>query len=47
MTAAGVENTGPLATITGVAPLAYLGSYKVFGSPGNDETNSCDRNRDE
>jgi len=32
MTAAGVENTGPLATITGVAPLAYLGNYKVFGS---------------
>jgi minor extracellular serine protease Vpr len=42
MAAAGVTNTGPLATITGVAPLAYLGSYKVFGSPGaNDETNSC------
>jgi len=42
MTAAGVQNTGPLATITGVAPLAYLGNYKVFGSPGvNDETNSC------
>ena len=42
MAAAGVQNTGPLATITGVAPLAYLGIYKVFGSPGvNDETNSC------
>jgi hypothetical protein len=42
MTAAGVENTGPLATITGVAPQAWLGNYKVFGSPGvNDETNSC------
>jgi hypothetical protein len=42
MTAGGVENTGPLATITGVAPLAYLGNYKVFGSPGiNDSTNSC------
>jgi subtilisin family serine protease len=42
MAAAGVENTGPLATITGVAPLAYLGNYKVFGSPGvNDSTNSC------
>ena len=38
----GVENTGPLATITGVAPQAYLGNYKVFGSPGiNDSTNSC------
>ncbi len=42
MAAAGVENTGPMATITGVAPLAYLGNYKVFGSPGvNDSTNSC------
>jgi minor extracellular serine protease Vpr len=42
MAAAGVENTGPLATITGVAPQAYLGNYKVFGSPGvNDATNSC------
>ncbi len=34
MAAAGVSNTGPLALITGVAPKAYLGSYKVFGSPG-------------
>src|SRR5262249_2164825 len=34
MAAAGVTNTGPLATITGVAPKAWLGSYKVFGSPG-------------
>ena len=34
MIAAGVQNTGPLATIQGVAPKAYLGNYKVFGSPG-------------
>jgi minor extracellular serine protease Vpr len=34
MTAAGVQNTGPLTTITGAAPLAYLGNYKVFGSLG-------------
>lgn len=34
MAAAGVQNTGPLATITGAAPLAYIGIYKVFGSPG-------------
>src|SRR6266851_5235262 len=34
MAAAGVANTGPLATISGVAPKAWLGSYKVFGSPG-------------
>ncbi|HWB98126.1 MAG TPA: S8 family serine peptidase, partial [Bryobacteraceae bacterium] len=33
MAAAGVQNSGPLAVITGVAPRAYLGSYKVFGSP--------------
>src|ERR1022692_4958858 len=37
MIAAGVQNTGPLATITGVAPKAFLGNYKVFGSPGVNE----------
>jgi uncharacterized protein (TIGR03437 family) len=31
--------SGPAATISGVAPKAFLGSYKVFGSPGvNDVT---------
>ena len=34
MAAAGVTNTAPLATITGVAPQAYIGVYKVFGTPG-------------
>jgi hypothetical protein len=34
MAAAGGLNAGPLATISGVAPKAWLGSYKVFGSPG-------------
>ena len=39
MIAAGVQNTGPLATIQGVAPKAFLGNYKIFGSPGvNDFT---------
>jgi uncharacterized protein (TIGR03437 family) len=39
MAAAGNTATGPSDTITGVAPKAYLGSYKVFGSPGvNDYT---------
>jgi minor extracellular serine protease Vpr len=39
MAAAGATNTGPSGTITGVAPKAFLGSYKVFGSPGvNDST---------
>jgi uncharacterized protein (TIGR03437 family) len=33
MIAAGVQNSGPLATIQGVAPKAFLGNYKVFGSP--------------
>jgi subtilisin family serine protease len=37
MIAAGVQNTGPLSTITGVAPKAFLGNYKVFGSPGVNE----------
>ncbi len=34
MCAGGDTVTAPLATITGVAPDAYLGNYKVFGSPG-------------
>ncbi|SPE28943.1 Peptidase S8 and S53, subtilisin, kexin, sedolisin [Candidatus Sulfopaludibacter sp. SbA3] len=34
MIAAGVQNTGPVATIQGMAPGALLGNYKVFGSPG-------------
>lgn len=34
MAAAGVLVSAPLADISGVAPKAYLGSYKVFGSPG-------------
>jgi minor extracellular serine protease Vpr len=39
MIAAGVQNTGPAATIQGVAPKAFLGNYKIFGSPGvNDYT---------
>lgn len=39
MCAAGVTNTGPFGTITGMAPRAYLGIYKIFGTPGvNDST---------
>jgi len=33
MIAAGTQNTGPAATIQGVAPKAFLGNYKIFGSP--------------
>ncbi len=40
MAAAGVANTGPLAAISGVAPKAWLGSYKVFGSPGVNDSAS-------
>lgn len=37
--AAGRRVTGPAGEIIGVAPKAFLGSYKVFGSPGvNDRT---------
>jgi len=33
MCAAGVTNGGPNGSITGMAPAAYIGSYKVFGTP--------------
>ncbi len=42
MAAAGMTNTGPADTITGVAPKAFLGSYKVFGSPGVNDYTSAD-----
>ena len=42
MVAAGVRNAGPLATISGVAPKAFLGNYKVFGSPGINDSASDD-----
>jgi subtilisin family serine protease len=34
MAAAGITSFGTLTTITGVAPEAWLGVYKVFGTPG-------------
>ena len=40
MVSAGARITGPLATIAGVAPKAYLGSYKVFGTPGYNDSSS-------
>lgn len=42
MAAAGVTNTSTADTITGVAPKAFLGSYKVFGSPGINDYTSAD-----
>ena len=39
MIAAGVQHTAPIGSISGVAPGAFLGNYKIFGSPGvNDFT---------
>ncbi len=40
--AAGVRSEGPLATIQGVAPKAFLGVYKVFGTPGYNDYASDD-----
>jgi len=34
VTAAGIQHQAPLAAISGVAPKAYLGNYKIYGSPG-------------
>ena len=42
MVAAGETNTGPGDTITGLAPRAFLGSYKIFGSPGVNDSASED-----
>ncbi|MEP6535141.1 MAG: S8 family serine peptidase [Bryobacteraceae bacterium] len=42
MVAAGVRNDGPLASITGVAPKAFIGNYKVFGTPGYNDYASDD-----
>jgi minor extracellular serine protease Vpr len=39
MVAAGWPSAGPAANVSGVAPKAFLGNYKIFGSPGvNDVT---------
>ncbi len=38
MIAAGVRNSGPAGTITGIAPKAWLGNYKIFGSTGINDT---------
>lgn len=40
--AAGKQVTAPLATLSGMAPGAFLGNYKVFGTPGiNDYTTTA------
>jgi minor extracellular serine protease Vpr len=42
MAAAGARTAGPLGTITGVAPKAWLGNYKIFGSTGVNDTTTAD-----
>lgn len=42
MVAAGRTVSTPSATITGVAPKAFLGNYKIFGSPGVNDTTFSD-----
>ncbi len=40
--AAGKQVSAPLASISGMAPGAFLGNYKIFGTPGiNDFTNTA------
>lgn len=38
MVAAGQEHDSPIGRISGVAPRAYIGNYKVFGSAGVNDT---------
>jgi subtilisin family serine protease len=39
MVAAGTAHNSPLGQVSGIAPKAFLGNYKIFGSPGvNDVT---------
>jgi uncharacterized protein (TIGR03437 family) len=38
MIAAGESVAAPLGTISGIAPKAFLGNYKIFGSPGVNDT---------
>jgi minor extracellular serine protease Vpr len=40
--AAGQSATGPLASVAGIAPQAYLGNYKIFGTPGYNDTTTDD-----
>ncbi len=42
MAAAGAPNRGPLGAVAGAAPKAWLGSYKIFGSAGVNDTTTTD-----
>lgn len=36
--AAGVGHEGPMGWVSGVAPRAYIGNYRIFGTPGFNDT---------
>lgn len=38
MIAAGVPHEGPMGWVSGVAPKAWIGNYRVFGTPGHNST---------
>lgn len=42
MVSAGARSDGPLASIAGIAPKAFVGNYKVFGTPGVNDTTTDD-----
>jgi minor extracellular serine protease Vpr len=42
MIAAGISHLSPLGTISGIAPQAWLGNYKIFGSPGVNDATTAD-----
>lgn len=42
MVAAGVRTAAPLGTIEGIAPKAFIGNYKVFGTPGVNNNSTDD-----
>ena len=39
--AGGAANSGPAASIAGIAPKAWLGNYKIFGSPGVNDNSTA------
>lgn len=39
--AAGVRHESPMGVISGIAPKAWIGNYKVFGSPGINDTTTA------
>lgn len=42
MISAGASHTSPLGMISGIAPKAWLGNYKIYGSPGINDSTTAD-----